>query len=109
VTGLRASDDRYAVIELRFARGTLRLSCDDDTDEIIATAVEDSGSALVDVAADPPFVDLIGKTIEYAWTMTNHRGYEDAFQLRLLDLAARTEATRQFEVAASAISAVSLT
>lgn len=46
---------------------------------------------------------LAGKDLEYAWWMTNHRGYADAFQMRFLDLASRSEATRQFEVAASAL------
>jgi hypothetical protein len=46
---------------------------------------------------------LEGRIVEYAWWMTNHRCYSDAFQLRFLDLATRDEATRQFEVAASAI------
>jgi len=35
--------------------------------------------------------------------MVNDRGYTDAFQLRCIDVAARSESSRQFEVAASTI------
>jgi hypothetical protein len=35
--------------------------------------------------------------------LTNHRGYCDGFQIRLLHLDDRLETTRQFEVAASAL------
>lgn len=43
----------------------------------------------------------MGKVIEYAWSLTNHRGYVDAFQIRFLDLDNHDEATRQFEAAAA--------
>jgi len=46
---------------------------------------------------------VIGKVVEYGWTLTNHQGFEDAFQLRFLDLNDRAEATLQFEVAAAVI------
>ncbi|MET0683961.1 MAG: DUF6334 family protein [Solirubrobacteraceae bacterium] len=49
------------------------------------------------------FVPVIGKVVEYGWTLTNHQGFEDAFQLRFLDLNDRAEATLQFEVAAAVI------
>jgi len=41
--------------------------------------------------------------VEYVWVMINHRGYRDALQIRLLHLDSREEQTRQFEVAASAM------
>ncbi len=41
--------------------------------------------------------------IDYVWTMENHRGYHDAIQIRLLARDSREEQTRQFEVAASAM------
>jgi hypothetical protein len=36
--------------------------------------------------------------------MVNNRGYADAFQIRCLDLATRSESCCQFEVSASVIS-----
>ena len=100
VTGLISPADRYSILQFAFTAGVLSLRCNDDTDEIIVE--------VIDVADDYPRVthavisDLIGMSIEYAWTMTNHRGYVDAFQLRLLDKQRREQA-RQFEVAGSAI------
>lgn len=60
-------------------------------------------SALDDVSDDEPFRPLVGEQIADLWWMTSHRGYRDGFQMRLLDLADRSEVTRQFEVAVSAM------
>ena len=43
------------------------------------------------------------RLVEHAWWLTNQRGYRDAFQIRLLDPNDRSDVTRQFEVAASAL------
>jgi hypothetical protein len=73
-------------------------------DEIIVRPHERETRALDDLSDDELFAPLIGKHIEYVWWMTNHRGYQDGLQIRLLALDVRSEVTRQFEVAASAIS-----
>jgi hypothetical protein len=100
----RRSPAGYEVLELVFDRGILRLTCDGDTDEIAVDATRQEASELDEIGEDDSLVDLLGKTIELAWTMVNNRGYTDAFQLRCLDLGTRLESCRQFEVAASAIS-----
>jgi hypothetical protein len=100
VTGLISPVDRYSILQFAFTAGVLSLRCNDDTDEIVVE--------VIDVADDHPraahavITDLIGMSIEYAWTMTNHRGYIDAFQMRLMDKQRREQA-RQFEVAGSAM------
>ena len=76
------------------------MRCDDDTDEIIVE-VERSRSDAQPVA-EAWAQDLLGEWIEYAWELRNHRGYLDAFQLRLTDAKGREE-VRQFEVAGSTI------
>lgn len=105
---LTPAGDQYWVLEFVFENGMLRLSCNDDTDEIVVQPHDPNApaldaSALVDVSNEPVFAPLLGKHIEYLWWMTNHRGYHDAFQMRLLDHANRSDTTRQFEVAASAM------
>jgi hypothetical protein len=100
VTGLVLSADRFTVLQFAFAAGVLSLRCDDDTDEIIVEVVDIVDDYSHVTRTD--VVDLIGMSIEYAWTLTNHRGYVDAFQLRLMDKQRLTEA-RQFEVAGSAM------
>jgi hypothetical protein len=97
----RRFESGYEVLDLAFDRGTLRLGCNQDTDEV-TIAVLDQPSEF-DPVSDEVLVDLIGKVIEQAWTMVNDRGYQDAFQLRCIDLGTRSESCRQFEVAASAI------
>ncbi len=101
VTGVAdTAAGRYRSLTLEFVAGVLLLSCDDDTDEII---VEVGGSDSSAKDLDEPWVaDLLSKWVEYAWELKNHRGYVDAFQLRLMD-DQRNEAAVQFEVAASAI------
>jgi hypothetical protein len=46
---------------------------------------------------------LRGKVVEQAWTMTNDRGFEDAFQRRCIDLKTRSESCVQFEAAAGVL------
>ena len=100
ITGVVMPGDRYRMLELQFASGVLTLSCDDDTDELIA---EVGHARPVAVLIADPWVDgLIGKRIEYAWELRNHRGYLDGFQLRLVD-DQHDEEVRQFEVAESGI------
>jgi hypothetical protein len=99
----RRLPEGYDVLELVFEQGTLRLTCDGDTDEIVVDAISQAASGLDEVGEDDSLADLLGKTIEEAWTMVNGRGYTDAFQLRCLDLSTRSASCRQFEVGASAI------
>jgi uncharacterized protein DUF6334 len=94
----------YEVIELRFGHGTLRLTCNIDSDEV-TVAASDGQDGLDEIVSDA-FEGLLGKVIEEAWIMVNDRGYADAFQLRCIDVATRIESCRQFEVAASAITVV---
>ncbi len=104
VDGVR-SGAGYAFLDLVFDRGTLRLACDADTDEIVVSASRDDlpSNDSAPVGNDPALASLIGKIIEQAWTMLNDRGYADAFQIRCLDLATRETSCCQFEVAAAAI------
>ena len=105
ITGVR-SGAGYALIDLIFGRGTLRLTCDADTDEIVVSAIGGNlpGDESALVENDSALASLIGKTIEQVWMMFNSRGYADAFQVRCLDLTTRAESCCQFEVAAAAIS-----
>lgn len=79
-----------------------RFSCDIDTDEI-QVDVAAGTPRLGDLSSKAPFAELVGMTLEYAWQLTNHRGYRDAWQMRFLSLESRTETSMQFEVMASAI------
>src|ERR1022692_2586507 len=83
ITGLPSSEGRFAALQFDFASGLLQLSCHDDSDEIIV----ESGKPSADHAdvTEATLADLVGMRIEYAWLLTNHRGYVDAFQLRLID------------------------
>ena len=100
VTGVAMPAGRYRMLELQFASGVLVLHCDDDTDELIAEVGRaPTGAAVI---ADSWAEGLLGKRIEYAWDLRNHRGYSDGFQLRLVDGPGSEEA-RQFEVAGSGI------
>jgi hypothetical protein len=94
----------YTLLHLAFEHGSLRLGCDADTDEITVSAgppTEPEGD-LAEIDDDPALASLRGKVIELAWTMRNHRGYADAFQIRCLDLTTREESCCQFEAAAAA-------
>jgi len=94
----------YTLLDFVFEHGSLRLVCDPDTDEIIvAVRPEDSDGELDDLDDDIALASLRGKEIELAWSMTNHRGYDDAFQIRCLNLETRQEGCCQFEVAAATI------
>jgi len=104
VAGSRVPNGRYDVLELTFDHGTLHLSCDDDTDEIVLDVTAPATGDVVEIVDDNTLADLAGKVVELAWIMMNHRGFEDAFQLRCLDLVTRSESCVQFEVAASAMS-----
>ena len=76
------------------------VSGDDYTDEIVV-AVSDESAGMPGIS-HPALGTLDGLRVEYAWCLTNHCGYVDAFQLRLVDGRGREE-TRQLEVAASAM------
>lgn len=101
VTGLAATAaGRFVALFLEFENGTLRLECDDDTDEaVVSVCDEPQGEP---VASHEALSDLEGLMIEHAWELRNHRGFADGFQVRLRDGRGREE-TRQFEVGASAI------
>jgi hypothetical protein len=101
ILGRRVGSDRFAALALVFAAGTLHCRCNGDTDEIIVEVVESDslGYPAVDHGS---LAGLVGMAVEYAWEMINHRGYADAFQLRLKDAEGHEE-TRQFEVGASAM------
>ena len=94
--------DRYASCSSA-ARSSSRV--DADSDEIVVTgeAAVVANDPLAEVADDPALSPLLGKVIESAWTLTNNRGYADAFQIRGLDTNTREESCCQFEVAAAAI------
>ncbi len=98
----------YAAIAFGFERATLRLDCNADTDEIIARA-DPSPSDLPEVVDDQMLSSLMGKVIEQAWTMQNHRGFADGFQLRCLDVAKRDEVCLQFEAAAATMTLMQVT
>ena len=81
----------------------LGLACVEETDEILVTSGQPDtlGRPLDDDWVE----DLLGNWISYGWDLRNHRGYLDAFQLRLVDLTTdeRDEVAVQFEVMASTI------
>ncbi len=92
----------FELIEFELVGGTIRLTAKADTDEVSVTTARGDAS-LRDLSVQPVFEPLLGRVIEYAWSLTNHRGYSDAFQIRFLDLDSRDEATRQFEAAAAGL------
>jgi hypothetical protein len=100
VTGSAVAGRRFIALFLRFERGTLKLSCNDDTDEIVAS-VSDDPEGHDDVSHDA-LNELVGLTLDYAWELRNHRDFMDGFQVRLRDGHGREE-TLQFEVGASAM------
>jgi hypothetical protein len=93
----------YTLLDLTFDRGTLRLTANADTDEIVVQVDAAKPPDSTEIQNDAALASLIGKVITAAWTMINQRGYEDAFQVRCLDLETRRESCCQFEVAAAAI------
>ena len=101
VTGAPDSPNSYWSLSFEFANGVLTLMCDQDTDEVsIGVGQRDPTSAEVRDGWSEP---LLGKVIEHAWELRNHRGYTDGFQLRLLDLDTRENPSIQFEVLASTL------
>lgn len=103
VAGQR-SPEGYEWLEFNFDRGTLRLTCDADTDQIVVDAIKQQPSEFDGfIGDDGALASLVGKVIEHAWMMVNDRGYRDAFQIRCVDVATRSESCCQFEVAASAL------
>jgi len=92
----RRSPAGYELLELGFDRGTLRPTCDADTDEIVVEAIGQEASEVGEIPDDGALASLLGKAIEQAWTMVNDRGYKDAFQIRCLDLATRSQSCVQF-------------
>lgn len=101
VTGIAGTAaGRFSALFLEFENGTVRLECDDDTDEaVVSVCDEPQGQPVVSHEA---LIDLEGLMLECAWELRNNRGYTDGFQVRLRDGRGREE-TRQFEVGASAI------
>jgi Family of unknown function (DUF6334) len=95
-------------VDLCFAEGTLQLRPSDDLDEILVT-VGDSQPTRSEMfgpanqLALSRLQALVGMHCEYVWCLTNHRGYVDGAQIRMLDLDSRREATWQFEVMASTL------
>jgi hypothetical protein len=100
VIGVQVPAGRYMSLEFEFASGVLSLRCDDNNDEIVVEVGRNDPAARP--VADPWVQNLLGKWIEYAWELRNHRGYNDGFQLRLMN-DEREEESRQFEVAGSVI------
>jgi hypothetical protein len=92
---------RFWALAFHFPEGVLHLRCDHDTDEVIAE-VKDAGSLAYAHVKVGTLAALIGMDVEYAWELTNQRGYTDGFQLRFID-DERREETRQFEGAASTL------
>ena len=107
ISGQADGTGGFLALAFHFPEGTLHLRCDRDTDEIIAE-VKAAGSLAYATVDDGSLAALVGMYPEYAWEMTNHRGYTDGFQLRFTDEEKR-EQTRQFEGAASTISVLAVT
>jgi hypothetical protein len=98
--GVPRPGERFEALALEFEKGVLHLSCQDDTDEVLATV----GRAFIDYpeVAYAALTDAVGMTAESAWELRNHRGYADGFQIRFLGVD-RREVICQFEVGASTI------
>ena len=92
----------FAILALVFEHGTLRLDCNADTDEVVASS-DAARDDLSEVLNDDTFTSLQGKVIEQTWTMANDRGFADGFQLRCIDLNNRVEVCVQFEAAAGTL------
>jgi Family of unknown function (DUF6334) len=87
VKGLPAPAGRYRELEFEFSAGVLTLRCDDDADELVAEVGRQGEDA--ESIKDSWVKGLLGKWIEYAWGLRNDRGYNDGFQLRLMNDGAR--------------------
>jgi hypothetical protein len=99
----RAMDGSWERLVFVFERGSVRLCVDPNSDEIMTAVIATEAVGLEDISQEDEFRPLVGRVAEYAWSMVNHRGYSDAFQLRFLDLQDKTTVTRQFEAAAAVI------
>jgi hypothetical protein len=91
----------YRELALAFERGTLRIECDVDSDEVVVSV--DAALEELPEIHEQALSGLFGKVIQQAWTMTNDRGFDDGFQLRCIDLDTRVEACAQFEAAAGVL------
>ena len=101
VTGRDVGNGQLVALALVFGADALHCRCNDATDEIVIEVVS------ADSLDYPPLHNetlqrAIGMVLEYAWDLTNHRGYADAFQLRFADSRGQEEMC-QFEVAACTI------
>lgn len=104
IHGHNETAGRYSALALVFSNGVLTARTDVDADEVIVSVDPEVPDGMPPVGRDVDDLSgLEGMVIEYVWIMTNHRGYRDAFQVRLLNLDSREEQCRQFEVAASAL------
>lgn len=103
VHGHRERAGRYYALALVFSNGVMTARCDVETDEVLLTVGPDVPNGMPPVEQDDDLSGLEGMVVEYVWMMINHRGYSDGLQIRLLNLDSREEQTRQFEVAASAM------
>ena len=101
IVGRRLGNGRYDRLAFVFSEGVLSLRADDDTDEVTVDLL-DAAPAGCEEIEDELLRGLEGYLVDYAWEMTNQRGYSDAFQIRFRHPSGREE-TRQFEAAASAI------
>ena len=81
----------------------LRIRCVVETDEVAVSIRAVPDGELTRASSDLAPANIIGMVVTDACVMTNYRGYEDAFQVRLLDLASRNEVTLQLEAAAGAL------
>ena len=92
----------FATLAFVFERGILRLDCNADTDEVVASA-DAAPNDLPEILNDATLAPLGGKVVEHAWTMANDQGFADAFQVRCIDLDSRAEACVQVEAAAGVL------
>lgn len=99
----RGDGESFRRLVFAFANGVLDITAAGDTDEIHIAASPPRPATEQRIATPAALEHLLGCVAESGWQMTNHRGYNDAFQVRFLNLQTRDEFTEQFEVAASAL------
>lgn len=102
VRGRPTPAEAFGQVEITLQRVTIRITAAPNTDEVVVTTVR-GDTSLPDLGQHGVFTPLLGKVIEYGWTMTNQRGYSDGLQFRFLDLDTRDESTLQFEAAAAVL------
>ena len=93
-------------VTFEFERLSLHVICDGEHDEVtllVGEALPWPDAVTCEISEDPPWPDILGLTLALAWVMTNHRGFDDALQLRFLaaDDEDGDEETLQFEALAS--------